>query len=102
MSKLDTWRKTNPLVDPNAPTMLKSMYRSDVVHSITLEASYFETLYQLHAANALRAFTHRLDVFSPAGLRSAARLISFDMYADAHRLLEFAALISQGNVFVTW
>jgi hypothetical protein len=100
--KLDIWRRTNPLADANAPAMLKSMYRSDVVHSITLEASYFETLYQLHAANALGAFTHRLDVFSPTGLRSAAGLISFEIYADAHHLLEFAALISQGNVSVTW
>jgi hypothetical protein len=102
ISKLDIWRRTNPLADANAPTMLKSMYRSDVVHSITLEASYFETLYQLHAANALGAFTHRLDVFSPVGLRSAAGLISFEIYSNAHRLLEFAALISQGNVSVTW
>lgn len=102
ISKLDIWRRTNPLADANAPSMLKSMYRSDVVHSITLEASYFETLYQLHAANALGAFTYRLDVFSPTGLRSAAGLISLDIYADAHRLLEFAALISQGNVSVTW
>jgi hypothetical protein len=102
ISKLDAWRKTNPLADAEAPAMLKFMYRSDVVHSITLEASYFETLYQLHAANALGAFAHRLDVFSPAGLRSAAGLISFDIYADAHRLLEFADLISQSNISVTW
>jgi hypothetical protein len=102
ISKLNIWRRTNSLANAEAPAMLKSMYRSDVVHSITLEASYFETLYQLHAANALGAFAHRLDVFSPAGLRSAARLISFDIYADAHRLLGFAALISQGNVSVTW
>jgi hypothetical protein len=67
ISKLNIWRRTNPLADAEAPAMLKSMYRSDAVHSITLEASYFETLYQLHAANALRAFTHRLDVFSLLG-----------------------------------
>lgn len=102
ISKLDIWRRTNPLADADAPSMLNSMYRSDVVHSIILEASYFGTLYQLHAANALRAFARRLDVFSPNGLRSAAGLISFDVFADAQRLLEFAALIPQGNVSVTW
>jgi hypothetical protein len=92
----------NALTDTDAPSMRSSMYQSDMVHSIILEASYFATLYQLHATNALGAFTRRLDVFSPDELRAAAGLICFDIYADAQRLLTFAALISQGNVSVTW
>jgi hypothetical protein len=102
ISKLELWRKSNPLAIVDVTRMLKSMYRSDMVHSVILEATYFEFLYQLHAAERLGAFHRRLDVFSPDGLRSAAGLVSFNIYADAQRLLEFAAVTSQGNVSVTW
>lgn len=102
ISKLEIWRRMNALADTDAPSMRNSMYQSDMAHSIILEASYFATLYQLHAANALGAFTRRLDVFSPSELTAAAGLICFDIYADAQHLLTFAALISQGNVSVTW
>ncbi|KAJ4366802.1 hypothetical protein N0V83_007327 [Neocucurbitaria cava] len=102
MIKLTTWRMNNPLADPDAPSILDSLYRSDVVHSVILEASYFATLYQLHASKVLGAFRSRVDVFSPDGLRSAAGKISHEIFADAHRLLEFASLVPLGDVSVTW
>ncbi|CAO2649246.1 Nn.00g066310.m01.CDS01 [Neocucurbitaria sp. VM-36] len=102
ITKLGAWRMTNPLADSDAPSIPSSIYQSDVVHSIILEASYFETLYQLHAGNVLGAFTRRLDVLSPDALRSAAGQISGNIFADAQRLLEFATLVPQGNVSVTW
>ncbi|KAF2796333.1 hypothetical protein K505DRAFT_359372 [Melanomma pulvis-pyrius CBS 109.77] len=102
LAELDVWRGTNPLVGSEATSILNSMYRSDVVHSINLEASYFGILYQLHAANALGGFTRRLDVFSADALMSAAGSICFDIHEDAQRLLDIAALTSQANVSVNW
>lgn len=102
MTKLTAWRMNNPLADPDAPSILNSLYRSDVVHSVILEASYFATLYQLHASKALGAFVSRVDVFSSDGLRSAAGQISHEIFADAHCLLEFASLVPLGDVSVTW
>jgi hypothetical protein len=102
ISKLGNWNKNNPLAGVDASSILKSMYLSDVMHAIVLEATYFETLYQLHAANALGAFASRLNVFSPDGLRMAGRKTLFELYADAHRFLEFAGLISEKNVPIIW
>jgi hypothetical protein len=82
--------------------MLNSVFRSDLVHFVVLEASYFRTLYQLHAANALGAFSTRTDVFGPNELRAAAWLIPTEMYGDAQRLLTMTSLISSGTVAVTW
>jgi hypothetical protein len=102
ISKLQLWRRSNPLAAIDATRMLSSMYRSDVMHSVMLEGSYFEFLYQLHAANTLGAFHRRIDVFSADSLRSAAGLMSFDIYSDAQRMLELANLVSQGDLSVTW
>jgi hypothetical protein len=102
VSELELWKPTNPLSGKNGLIMLNSMYRSDVVHSVILEASYFGTLYQLHTANAIGDFSLRVDVFSPDNLRTTPGTICLDIYADARRLLEFAAVASQGNVSVTW
>jgi hypothetical protein len=101
-TKLETWKRGNPLADINSSNMLASMYQSDIVHSVILEASFFETQYRLHAANALGGFTQRLDVFSPSNLKVAGKMICRELTGDAQRLLEFAGLISQGNLSVTW
>lgn len=102
VSKLEAWRSANPLVDVQGSSMLTTMYQSDIVHIVILEASYFETLYRLHASNAMGGFTQRLDVFTPSNLRANAGRVCFDLFADAQRLLEIAGLISQGNLTVTW
>jgi hypothetical protein len=102
VAELELWKTTNPLSGKNGLSMLNSMYRSDVVYAVVLEASYFATLYQLHATNAIGDFSLRADVFSPDNLRTIAGTIYREIYADALRLLEFAAVASQGNVAVTW
>jgi hypothetical protein len=102
ISELEIWKNTNPLSGTNSLSILNSMYRSDVIHSVTLEASYFATVYQLHAANAIGAFRLRADVFSPDSLRAIAGTICSEIYGDARRLLEFAAVATQGNVSVIW
>ncbi|KAF2710271.1 hypothetical protein K504DRAFT_454594 [Pleomassaria siparia CBS 279.74] len=102
LSKLSLWRASSPIAGSESSNMLNSMFRSDVAHVIILEASYFGTLYQLHAANALARFTRRLDVFCPDSLRAAAGLVASGVYPDARRLLDFAAMIPQQNSSITW
>ena len=93
-SKLHAWRISNPLSGPDAMTMLGSMYISDVIHSITLEASYFGTLYQIHAVNSMGVFSPRVDAFSPETMKSGVGNFCSEVYTDAQKLLEFAGMIS--------
>jgi hypothetical protein len=102
IAELEIWKNTNPLSGTNGLSILNSMYRSDVIHSMNLEASYFATLYQLHAANAIGGFSLKADVFSPDNLRTIAGMICSTIYVDARRLLEFAAVATQGTVSVIW
>ncbi|KAI9699908.1 MAG: hypothetical protein M1820_006970 [Bogoriella megaspora] len=102
VSNLETWRRSKFPANLDAQNILDDMYRSDVAHAVILEASYFGTLYQLHAGHALGAFTQRQDVFSSDILRAVAGLISIDIYPDAQRLLMMAASILQGNMPVIW
>lgn len=55
ISKLDAWKKSNPLFGVDTPSMIARVYQSDIVHTVILEASYFETLYRLHASKILAA-----------------------------------------------
>jgi hypothetical protein len=103
ISKLKNWRKTGLLADKDASSRLKSTFQSDVAHALVLEAFYFETIYQLHAAYALCAFTRRMGVLTATELITASRLTASDIYADGQRLLEFAAaLIPHGNLTAIW
>lgn len=101
VSKLENWRRNCPLAEIGSPSML-SMYHVDLVHLNILEASYFETLYQIHAAHALEAFNRRIDVFNSENLKLATGKIDSAIFGDAQRLLTLASIVPQGNVSVTW
>ncbi len=66
VSKLATWRRSNVLTGLDAPELLQTTYRSDIMHLVVLEAMYFRTLFHLHASHSLGDFSTSIDVFSPA------------------------------------
>ena len=102
IAQLHDWRISNPLANLDASDVLKSMYRSDIVLSIILEASYFRTLYQLHATWSLTNFGEKVDIFSPESLGSMMRMGRASYHADAVRLLRLMVLTPQGDVSTTW
>ncbi|KAK5722340.1 hypothetical protein LTR15_005569 [Elasticomyces elasticus] len=102
-SKLRTWRLKSVVFSVDVQLLYKSMYRSDLVHMIVLEATYFRTLYQLHAAAALNAFGGtKWDVFQAGSLKAIAELDMGGCVGDARRLLELSGLVEGGNVSTTW
>ncbi|KAK5739781.1 hypothetical protein LTR17_005067 [Elasticomyces elasticus] len=101
-SKLQAWRLKSVVFSVDVQLLYKSMYRSDLVHMIVLEGTYFRTLYQLHAAAAMRGFGTKWDVFQAGSLRAVAGLDIGGCVGDARRLLELAALVEGGNVSTTW
>ncbi|KAK5707346.1 hypothetical protein LTR17_020797 [Elasticomyces elasticus] len=100
LDRLQAWRRSN--VDMAVQEVFKSMFRSDVVHLIILEAAYFRTLYQLHAARLLGGLGSRPNTLSSDSLRAVVELDDEYCYADARRLLELCALVSGTHISTTW
>ncbi|KAK5675070.1 hypothetical protein LTS10_012143 [Elasticomyces elasticus] len=100
--KLRTWRLKSVVFSVDVQLLYKSMYRSDLVHMIVLEGMYFRTLYQLHAAAAMRGFGTKWDVFQAGSLRAVAGVDMRGCVGDARRLLELSGLVEGGNVSTTW
>ncbi|KAK5719775.1 hypothetical protein LTR17_015146 [Elasticomyces elasticus] len=102
-SQLQAWRLKSVVFSVDVQRLYTSMYRSDLVHMIVLEATYFRTLYQLHAAAAMRGFGSKWDVFQAGSLRAVAGVdMGGCIVGDARRLLELAGLVEGGDVSTTW
>ena len=102
LAKLVAWACRNPLSRIDGCDMVRSMYRSDIVLCVVLEAAYFRMLYQLHACRALGGWREKVDVFSPEALRLVMQLDNRVLVDGARRFLELTVLMPQGNLSVTW
>lgn len=104
MSKLQIWRRQSAFASLSPQDAYTTMQHSDLAHWIILEAGYFRTLYQLHAASAMGGFSRRVDVFAPTSLRAIATAENDSLFCDqdARRFLTLAALMPRGNVSTTW
>lgn len=102
LDKLTTWRDSNALAHLDANDIARSLYRSEIVLCVVLEAAYFRTLYQLHSVRALNGYRERTDVFSPGALRLVMRAQHVSCSDDARRLLRLTAMMPQGNLSTTW
>ncbi|KAK0319231.1 hypothetical protein LTR82_009648 [Friedmanniomyces endolithicus] len=100
--QLQAWRRKSVVFSAEVQELYISMYRSDIVHLIVLEATYFRTLYQLHAVSVLCHFGTKKDVFSGDSLRALAALDMTSCVADARRLLSLSALVAGANISTTW
>ena len=101
-SNLAKWRRSNVLPNLDASGLLQSSYRSDIVHLVVLEASYFCTLFHLHASHILGNFTTSTDVLSSVALRALMHTGVHNCVDDAQRFLSLAALLANGIHPVTW
>ncbi|KAF1842187.1 uncharacterized protein K460DRAFT_370172 [Cucurbitaria berberidis CBS 394.84] len=84
-----------------ADQLFQLLYRSDIVHTISLEASYFATVFRLHAFEAFER-NSRLNPFSLDGLSRMAKVKQQKSCAEAKRLLSLLPIASRGDVGMYW
>lgn len=77
------------------------LYRSDVCHIFSLEATYFATLFRLHAFKALGS-NPKINPFCILGLDMMAKISDHKSYAAAKRLLSLVPIAPRGDVGVYW
>ncbi|KAF2026187.1 hypothetical protein EK21DRAFT_103440 [Setomelanomma holmii] len=81
--------------------LFQLLYRSDIAHTVAVEASYFATVYRLHAFLALDK-NPRINPFSLVGLRRMSTLTEHKSYPKAHRLLSLLPIAPRGDVGLYW
>jgi hypothetical protein len=81
--------------------LFQLLYRSDITHTVSLEASYFATVYRL---NAFLAFdkNRRINPFAPDGLRRMSVVKEQKSYPEAKRLLSLLPIAPHGDVALYW
>jgi hypothetical protein len=85
----------------DAGQLFKLLYRSDICHVVSLEASYFATVYRLQTFLALSR-NSRINPFSLEGLKRVATLKQHRSYAGAQRLLSLLPIAPRGDVGLYW
>jgi hypothetical protein len=81
--------------------LFQLLYRSDVAHTVSLEASYFATIYRLHAFLALDK-NPRINPFAIETLRRLATMPDHNSYPEAKRLLSLLPIAPRGDVGLYW
>jgi hypothetical protein len=77
--------------------LFELLYRSDIVHTASLEASYFATVYRVHAFLALDK-NPRINPFTLDGLRRMSMIKEQKSYPEAKRLLSLLPIAPHGDV----
>jgi hypothetical protein len=85
----------------NADQLLQLLYRSDITHTVSIQAQYFATVYRLHAFMAL-GMNSRINPFDLDGLKKMADIKEHKTYQDAKRLLSLLPIAPRGNVGLYW
>jgi hypothetical protein len=89
------------LFNLSPPQLFELLYRSDIVHTVSLEASYFATIYRVHAFLALDK-NPRINPFTLDGLRRMSTIKEQKSYPEAKRLLSLLPIAPHGDVGLYW
>ncbi|KAH5002680.1 hypothetical protein HBH95_059100 [Parastagonospora nodorum] len=81
--------------------LFQLLYRSDVAHTVSLEASYFATVYRLHAFMALDK-NSRINPFTADALRRLSAMKEQKSSLEAKRLLSLLPIAPRGDVGLYW
>ncbi|KAF1942754.1 hypothetical protein EJ02DRAFT_344824 [Clathrospora elynae] len=85
----------------SADQLFQLLYRSDITHTVTLEARYFATVYRLHAFMAFD-MDSRINPFKLASLDRISGVKQHKAYSAARRLVSLLAIAPRGNVGLYW
>jgi hypothetical protein len=100
LQELQSWRK-HELFQMTADHLLQLLYRSDLIHVLNLEASYFATVFRLQAFVVLGLNT-RVNPFSTDALAKLSEQGRHLCLRDAKRLLSILSVAPQGDIGVCW
>jgi hypothetical protein len=81
--------------------LFQLLYRSDIVHTVSLEASYFGTIFRLQSFLALGR-NPRSNPFAPEGLRRLSTMKEQKSYPEAKRLLSLLPIAPRGDSGLYW
>lgn len=81
--------------------LFQMLYRSDIVHTVSLEASYFATVFRLHAFVTFER-NARINPFSLEGMSRIAKAKKQKGFAAAKRLLSLLPIAPRGDVGLYW
>lgn len=97
---LQEWRK-HELFQYNAEQLMQLLYRSDLVHVLILEASYFATVFRLQSFLIL-GMDSRVNPFSSEALVRLVNQKAHPCYKDAKKFLNLLSVAPQGDIGVSW
>lgn len=100
LGRLEAWRD-NELFQLGPDQLMQLLYRSDLMHVIAVEASYFATVFRIHAFLQLGK-SPLVNPFSADVLAIMAAQKEHRAYKDAERLLTYLGLIPHGDIAVCW
>lgn len=100
LSRLQAWRN-NELFNRKPEQLMQLLYRSDLMHVLAVEASYFATVFRIHGFLSLGK-NPLVNPFSADVLAILAETKEHGAYKDAERLLTHLTLIPHGDIGVCW
>jgi hypothetical protein len=83
------------------PQLFELLYRSDIAYTVSLEASYFATVYRLHAFLALDK-NPRINPFALVGLRQMPAKVHHKSHPEARKLLSLLPIGPRGDIGIYW
>ncbi|KAJ9611156.1 hypothetical protein H2200_004339 [Cladophialophora chaetospira] len=100
-SRLEEWRR-NWLFEIDAQDLRSTLHRSDLVHVVVLESTYFSTAYAFRAHIAPVSHAEH-NPFSADGLREGMSKQKAQMlYKDARRFIDLLRLIPGDDIASNW
>jgi hypothetical protein len=100
LQDLVLWRN-HELFQMTAEQLSQLLYRSDLIHVLHLEASYFATVFRLQTYLVLKCNT-RVNPFSTDALAKLSEQGQHHCLQDAKRLLSILSVAPQGDIGVCW
>lgn len=92
---------SHELFQLNAGQLFQLLYRSDIAHTVSLEASYFATVFRVRAILGLD-MNIKGNPFQLERLKKLTMVKDLKCYADARRLLSLLPIAPRGDVALYW
>jgi hypothetical protein len=100
LGRLQAWRE-NEVCRFSPAELTQLLYRADVIHVLSLEASYFATVFRLRSFVIL-GMDPRINPFSMQALGKLAAQKEHGAFVEAKRVLDLLATTPHGDIGICW